>query len=113
MNKRSDVSLKKANRRKQINYWVDSAIHDLDVAETLFKSGKYDWCLFIAHLVLEKMLKAFYVKHVGKLPPRIHDLVRMAYMAEVEFDEQTLEFMDAINTGLRPGLTLARFCFYR
>ena len=33
-----------------------------------------------------------------KSPPRIHDLVRMAKMAEIEFDEDTLEFMDAVNT---------------
>ncbi len=39
---------------RQINYWTESAKHDLDVAETLFDSGKYDRCLFIAHLVLEK-----------------------------------------------------------
>jgi HEPN domain-containing protein len=29
---------------------LNAAAHDLDVAETLFKNGKYDWCLFIAHL---------------------------------------------------------------
>ncbi|MBU1262965.1 HEPN domain-containing protein [bacterium] len=33
----------------------------MDVAETLFQNKKYDWCLFIGHLVLEKILKAFYV----------------------------------------------------
>ena len=49
MNKRSDDRLKKANRLKQIDYWVDSAIHDLDVAETLFKNGKYDGRKFSAH----------------------------------------------------------------
>lgn len=84
--------------RKQIAYWINSANHDLDVAETLFQSGKYDWCLYIAHLVLEKTLKALYVKNVGKLPPRIHDLVRLANMAGIEFDEETLEFLDAANT---------------
>ncbi len=46
-----------------MNYWVNSANHDLDVSEALFQSGKYDWCLFIAHLVLEKILKAVYVKN--------------------------------------------------
>ncbi len=51
MNQSSNKKLEKANRLRQIGYWVDSAAHDLDVAETLFKSGKYDWCLFIAHLV--------------------------------------------------------------
>ena len=83
---------------RQIDYWINSANHDLDVSETLFQSGKYDWCLFIAHLILEKILKAFYVKNIGKIPPRIHDLVRMANMAKIEFDEDTLEFMDAVNT---------------
>ena len=75
---------------KQVAYWINSANHDLDVAETLFQSGKYDWCLYIAHLVLEKTLKALYVKNVGKLPPRIHDLVRLANMARIEFAEETL-----------------------
>ena len=98
MRNQTDDRLKNPNRLKQITYWINSANHDLDVSETLFKNGKYDWCLFIAHLVLEKILKAFYVKNIGKLPPRTHDLVRMANMAKVEFDEDTLEFLDAVNT---------------
>ncbi len=98
MNNPDSDGLKKLVSLRQIDYWINSASHDLDVSETLFKNGKYDWCLFIAHLVLEKMLKAFYVKNVGKSPPRIHDLVRMANMAKREFDEVTLEFMDAVNT---------------
>ena len=98
MNNPSDDRLKNLVRHRRIDYWINSASHDLDVSETLFKNGKYDWCLFIAHLVLEKMLKAFYVKNIGELPPRIHDLVRMANMAKIEFDEDTLEFMDAVNT---------------
>lgn len=93
-----DNRLKDKIRQAQITYWVDSANHDLDVAETLFRNKKFDWCLFIAHLVLEKMLKAFYSKNVGMLPPRIHDLVRLADMAKLEFDDNTLEFLDAVNT---------------
>jgi len=62
MNNPSVNKLKKAVRLKHIDYWLNSADHDLEVAETLFQNEKYDWCLFIAHLVLEKTLKAFYVK---------------------------------------------------
>ncbi|MBU1600083.1 HEPN domain-containing protein [bacterium] len=47
--------------KEYIKYWLSSATHDMDVAETLFQNKKYDWCLFIGHLVLEKILKAFYV----------------------------------------------------
>ena len=78
----SNNGLKNLVRLRQIDYWINSASHDLNVSETLFENGKYDWCLFIAHLVLEKMLKAFYVKNIGKLSLRIHDLVRMANMVK-------------------------------
>jgi HEPN domain-containing protein len=83
---------------KHITYWIDSANHDFDVAQTLFDNGKYDWCLFIAHLVLEKTLKACYVQNKNEFPPRTHDLVKLAQMAEMELKEETLEFLDIVNT---------------
>ncbi len=90
--------LKKEARQRQINYWITSAQHDLSVAETLFQNNKYDWCLFLAHLVLEKIFKALYVKNIGRIAPRIHDLVRLAHLAKVELEEELLEFLDAVNT---------------
>lgn len=86
------------DKNRQIEYWINSAKHDLEVAETLFKTGKYDWCLFIEHLVLEKTLKSCYVQNRGLFPPRIHDLVRLARMADIELDEDTSEFLDSVNT---------------
>lgn len=41
---------------KQIEYWIKSAKNDLETAESLFKSKHYDWCLFLSHLVIEKIL---------------------------------------------------------
>ena len=67
---------------KYVTYWIDSANHDLDVAESLFITAKYDWCLFVGHLVI----------------PRTHDLVRLAQMAGVDVDENTNEFLDMVNT---------------
>jgi HEPN domain-containing protein/predicted nucleotidyltransferase len=64
----------------------------------LFETQRFDWCLFIAHLVLEKTLKAHYVKNIGEIPPRTHDLVRLAALAKVEFDSEVLEFLDSVNT---------------
>jgi len=83
---------------RQIVYWTESANHDLDAAETLFNTGKYDWCLFIAHLVLEKTMKAIYVQNTDLFPPRTHDLVRLASLSGIETDDETLEFLDAVNT---------------
>jgi HEPN domain-containing protein len=86
------------DKKRQITYWINSAKHDLEVAETLFIAGKYDWCLFIAHLVLEKTLKSLYVQNKELFPPRIHDLVRLAKLADIELDEDTSEFLDSVNT---------------
>ncbi len=84
--------------QNHVTYWLDSAEHDLDVAESLFQNAKYDWCLFLAHLVLEKILNACYVKCKNEFPPRTHDLVRLADMAGIEAAEETLEFLDMVNT---------------
>jgi len=54
--------------KEHIEYWLKSASHDMEVAKTLFLNQKYDWCLFIGHLVIEKTLKAFYVRDKQKIP---------------------------------------------
>lgn len=106
--------LEKTTRQKQIEYWTTSAQHDLSVAETLFQNGKYDWCLFLAHLVLEKTFKALYVQNIGQLAPRIHDLVRIADMAKIDLEEETLEFLDAVNTfNISTRYPDEKFKFYK
>ena len=69
-----------------INHWLKNAEHDLDTAESLFQNEKYDWCLFLGHLVLEKALKALYVKtNENKLPPKTHNLLKLAEKTTIFF----------------------------
>ena len=57
---------------EHIRFWLDGADHDLDAAESLFAAEKFDWCLFLGHLVLEKALKAMYVRdNNSQMPPRM------------------------------------------
>lgn len=75
--------------KEHINYWLKSAEHDLSTAETLFKTKRYDWCLFIGHLVLEKTLKAFWVRNnKNKVPPKIHNLVKLAEETKIEINDK-------------------------
>ena len=55
MNKLDNDRLKNSVKLRQIAYWINSANHDLDVAETLFQSGKYDWCLISIRYPDEKL----------------------------------------------------------
>lgn len=45
------------NVNEHIAYWITGAEHDYESAESLFNAGKYDWCLFICHIVIEKALR--------------------------------------------------------
>ncbi|MCL5991614.1 MAG: HEPN domain-containing protein [Bacteroidetes bacterium] len=84
-------------KEENISYWLNSANHDLDTAKVLFESGRYDWCLFIGHLVIEKILKAHYVNDIDKVPPKIHDLVRLSRYINIEFNEERLKILERFN----------------
>ncbi|MGR3173992.1 MAG: HEPN domain-containing protein [Candidatus Scalindua sp.] len=83
--------------KQNIDYWLKSAAHDMGVAETLFQNNKNDWCLFICHLVLEKTLKAFYVRDNNDNPPLIHNLVRLEEKTKLNCTESQLQFLADVN----------------
>jgi HEPN domain-containing protein len=85
-------------QEEHINYWLESAQHDLETAESLFSSAKYDWSLFVAHLVLEKTIKSIFVKNnQSKIPPKIHNLVRLSELSLLDLNEEQRIFLDEVN----------------
>lgn len=61
------------NIGKILNYWKESSDHNYSTMQNLIKSEDYSWALFMGHLVLEKLLKAHYVKSTGMHPFFTHD----------------------------------------
>lgn len=41
---------------EQFQRWIEMAEEDFHTAARMFESGYYVWCLFVAHLALEKLL---------------------------------------------------------
>ncbi|MEI6609915.1 MAG: HEPN domain-containing protein [Deltaproteobacteria bacterium] len=62
---------------KTIQYWIDIAEYDLQVAKTLLDKGHYLYVGFMCHQAVEKMLKAMYVKQTSTMPPYIHKLDKL------------------------------------
>ena len=78
-------------------YWLESADHDLKTAQSMFEAEKNDWCLFVGHLVLEKTLKAIYVdRHDNKIPPKMHNLLRLGELCQIEMSEEQKYFLDKV-----------------
>lgn len=83
-------------KEELIKYWVDASDLDFRAMNNLFESKDYIWCLFLGHLVIEKLLKALAVKNNTETVPKIHDLNKLAYAAGLEIDETLADLLDII-----------------
>ena len=86
------------NKEDLVKYWIDSSDKDFKTMQHLFEKKDYNWSLFIGHLVLEKLLKAYYMKNTDKQPPFIHDLLRLAEKSELKLNQEQKDVLDTITT---------------
>ncbi len=96
--KGTSAIMKKIDTKKTISYWLEGAKYDLGVADAMFESRKYPYALFMGHLALEKLLKAFVVKNTKVHAPFSHSLPYLAEKSEVKIPEAMMiklrEFME-------------------
>jgi len=59
----------------------------------VWKSKRYLYVLFTCQQSVEKMLKALIVKNTKSFPPKIHDLVKLLNLAEIDADKEEKEFL--------------------
>ena len=81
------------NPDKLINYWVESSNDDFETMLVMFNARKYSWSMFVGHLVIEKLLKALYVKENHEFPPLIHNLLRLAEKCKIEISDEQKTFL--------------------
>lgn len=81
-----------------IKYWTNSSDKDYRVMNTLFIKGHNTWALFMGHLVLEKLLKAYFIKGKNTNVPYIHDLNKIADLGNLKLTEEQKDFLDEVST---------------
>ena len=86
------------NIEKIVQHWLDSADDNRRTMTHLVASKDYSWALFLGHLVVEKTLKALYVKRLQKHALFSHDLLRLADKIDIELSEDFEEWLDEITT---------------
>lgn len=89
--------MNKADQKKLVNYWRETAEHDYETMNGLFHIKRYDAGLFFGHIVLEKMLKAFVAHSTGDHAPFTHNLARLAELSGIEISEKEMEFLRDVN----------------
>lgn len=81
-----------------IGHWRESSEQNYSTMQNLIKTKEYAWALFMGHLVLEKLIKALYVKKLNQHPVFKHDLLFLMKKIDVEFPADYEEWLDAITT---------------
>ena len=81
---------------KHVDYWRSGGEEDIAAAGSLLETGHPRHALFFAHLAVEKMLKAHVTKATGDVPPKIHDLLRLAEIAGLSMPDERSRFLAEI-----------------
>jgi len=79
------------NKDNLIRYLIEGSDDDFETMIAMLDSRRFSWSLFIGHLMIEKLLKAYYVKAKSDYPPFIHNLLRLAEKADLELTEDIKE----------------------
>ena len=92
------------NKQEKIDFWLISSEDNYKSMMNMFKAGEFMWSLFIGHLVIEKLLKSYYVKMSDADVPRTHDLLKLAVSDGLELDEtikDDLQYITLFNIETR------------
>lgn len=83
-----------------MNYWFENAEKDYEVMKLLCKNHKNTWCLFLGHLVIEKIIKGLYAKNNQNDPiaPKTHNLILLSQKARLKVPVELREKIQVINT---------------
>lgn len=92
---------------KQIDYWRDGAAEDWEIAQDLVGRGKVRHGLFLAHLAVEKALKAHVRRDTQDIAPRTHNLSRLAELSGLALSQEQSDLFAEMNPfnieGRYPG----------
>ncbi len=81
-----------------IAYWVETAEQNWKTIPILFDGSCYVEALFWAHLVLEKLLKAHWVKdNIENVPPKTHNLSKLVAQTKIILPDEYLIILAKLN----------------
>ncbi len=78
------MNKKQFDKQKIIDHWIMGSNEDYDTMIALYDTHRYSWSLFLGHLTIEKLLKAYFVKVKEDYPPFTHNLLILAKNSELE-----------------------------
>jgi HEPN domain-containing protein len=84
--------------------WMHQSEYDLETAKAMLRTERYLYVLFCCQQALEKALKAVIsAKGPDSFPPKIHQLSRLAELAEVDLSVEQSRFLREVSSFYLPS----------
>jgi len=83
--------------QKQIAYWRIGAAEEWELATHLLDEDRVRHGLFLLHLTIEKAIKAHVCKKMEGMPPKSHNLLRLAELAGISLSREDGDFLGELS----------------
>ena len=79
-------------------YWLELCDDDLITAKALLNSLRFLHMGFFCNMIVEKALKAVITENTDAIPPKIHDLEKLAKLGDIfdKLSEEQFELIDKV-----------------
>lgn len=67
----------------KVLYWIELSDYDLETADAMLQTKRYLYVGFMCHQSIEKLIKAVLSQNSGEIPPKVHNLIRLAESAKL------------------------------
>ena len=90
----------------KISYWVELSDYDLDTASAMLETKRFLYVGFMCHQSIEKLIKAVLSSQTDEIPPKVHNLIRLAEKASLldkmsDMHKKTLFLLNPLNIESR------------
>lgn len=84
-------------KQEHIDFWKNTADENWDTALYNYQGKQYVMTLFMFDLVIEKLIKAHWVKdNISNTPPRSHDLKFLVSETELELNSKHYDLLSIV-----------------
>ena len=87
------------SKQEHVDYWILEADENWKTAISMLETKHNVFALFAMHLVIEKLLKAIWVKHnSSNFPPRTHNVVTLLSQSNLKLNQRFIDEFEIINS---------------
>lgn len=80
-----------------VENWLAQASYDFETAQTLRKSNRNVYAVYLCHLSIEKALKGLFQKSTNEIPPKTHSLILLLNKSGKKPPEDIGKFLLQVN----------------